>query len=86
MTTPEFHSTLQEAWDLGHDAVMLKNYIRPGGKQPENVVVARDLAQFRDPEKAAFDPSQRLSANLIAGLSGLGLPFAAGMFSNGDER
>ncbi len=67
----EIQATLREAFDAGHDAVMMKNYTRPGGKKPETVIVVRDQAQLRSPN-AAFDPRKRDSADLLAGT----LPFA----------
>jgi hypothetical protein len=67
----EIQVTLADAWDRGHDAVMLRNYTRPGGKTPENVVVVRDANQLRSPS-AAFDPSRKLDRNLLAGVTGAG--------------
>jgi hypothetical protein len=65
----EIQVSLKSAWDLGHDAVMLKNYIRPGGTGPENIIVVRNKNQLRSP-KAAFDPAKRNSQNILAGAAG----------------
>lgn len=65
-------ATLMDAWDAGHDAVMLRNYTSPGGLTGRNVLFVRDPAQLRSPW-AAFDPAKRGSGDLLAGLGGLGL-------------
>ena len=62
------NATLMNAWDAGHDAVLIKNYATPDGKTVD-VIVVRDPAQLRDP-KAKFDPRKRDSADLLAGLGG----------------
>jgi hypothetical protein len=66
----EIQARLKDAWDRGHDAVMVKNYTRPGGQKPEPVIVVRDPNQIRSPS-AAFDPELKTSRNLLAGLAGL---------------
>ncbi|TAL08278.1 MAG: hypothetical protein EPO02_13325 [Nitrospirae bacterium] len=73
----EIQATLADAWDRGHDAVMLKNYTRPGGETPENVIVVKDANQLRSPN-AAFDPTQKSSRNLLAGITGLGVAVGVG--------
>jgi hypothetical protein len=61
--------TLRDAFDRGHDAVMLRNYTTPGGIEGQNIVIVRDANQLRSPF-AMFDPARRDSANLLAGLAG----------------
>jgi hypothetical protein len=73
----EIQAALQDAWGAGHDAVMLRNYTRPGGENPENVIVVRDLSQLRSPN-AAFDPTRKFSPELLASMGGLSvIPLAA---------
>jgi hypothetical protein len=82
----EVQANLMNAWDQGHDAVMLKNYIRPGGKKPETIIVVRELNQLRDP-KAVFDPSKRLDPNLLASIgSTLIVPLAAVSAAQDEDR
>jgi hypothetical protein len=64
------------ASDAGYDSVLLQNYVRPGGKIPEEVVVVRDLNQLRSPE-AAFDPAKKDSPNIMASIGGIMVPAAA---------
>lgn len=64
---------LRKAWAAGHDAVMLRNYTRPGGQTPETVIVVKDMNQLREPD-ARFDPAKLLSPNLSAGMAGIGIP------------
>src|SRR5262249_30613151 len=37
----EIQKLLRAAWNEGHDAVIMKNYVRPGGSHRETVVVVR---------------------------------------------
>lgn len=67
----EIQASLQNAWDQGFDAVLMKNYTTPAGKV-EDVLVVRNLAQLRDP-KARFDPAKINSRNVMATGAGLGL-------------
>ena len=64
----EIQTTLQNAWDLGHDAVLLRNYTAPNGRVGD-VLVVKDPAQLRSPS-ARFNPAQRDSRNLLAGIAG----------------
>jgi hypothetical protein len=64
---------LQNAWDLGHDAVLLRNYTAPNGRVGD-VLVVRDPAQLRSPS-ARFNPAQRDSRNLLAGFAGGALAY-----------
>lgn len=61
-------ATLRDAFDGGHDAVMLKNYISPGGTKGD-IIIVRDANQLRSPS-AMFDPSNINSSNLLASLAG----------------
>ena len=68
----EIQSSLQNAWEQGHDAVTITNYTRPHGTKPETILVVRDPNQLRSPA-AAFNPAKRNSANLLASLLGTGV-------------
>jgi hypothetical protein len=72
LSAQEIQARLQTAWDRGHDAMLLGNYTRPGGKAAETVFVVRDLNQLRS-QKARFDPAKRNSANLLASGAGAAL-------------
>lgn len=61
--------TLRDAFDRGHDAVMLRNYTSPGGLTGQKIIIVRDANQLRSPN-AAFDPAKRNSANQLASLLG----------------
>ncbi len=72
---PAIRDVLKNAWDMGHDRVTLKNYVRPGADRPETVIVVRDPSQLRYPN-AEFDPAKRDSSDLLASipwLAGAGL-------------
>jgi hypothetical protein len=72
-------ATLRDAFDAGHDAVMLKNYTTPGGLKGKKVIIVRDAHQLRSPN-AMFDPGKKLSPELLAGVAGVStVPMA--MFS-----
>lgn len=77
----EIAATLSSAWDAGHDAVLLKNYTTPAGEKGKNILVVKDPSQLRSPF-ARFDPAQRNSADLLAGVAGaaIGLPVLTGQF------
>ena len=71
----EIAATLADAWERGHDSVLLRNYTSPGG-QTGDILVVKDPAQLRAPT-AQFDPVKRNSRNLLAGTAGVSvLPFA----------
>jgi hypothetical protein len=75
----EIAATLADAWERGHESVLLRNYTSPGG-QTGDILVVRDPAQLRAPT-AQFDPAKRNSRNLLAGTAGVSvLPFV------GDEE
>jgi hypothetical protein len=61
----EVVSSLRDAFERGHDAVMIKNYTTPGGLGGQNIVIVRDANQLRSPN-AAFDPAKRDSSFLLA--------------------
>jgi hypothetical protein len=46
---------MRSAWETDNDSMVLKNYISPGGKRGD-VLVVRDPAQLRD-LKARFHPA-----------------------------
>ena len=66
----DVQATLENAFGAGHDAVKIKNYTRPGGQNPEEIIVVRDPAQLRSPA-AAFNPRRRDSRDILAGIAGL---------------
>jgi hypothetical protein len=67
----EIAATLADAWDRGHDSLLLRNYTSPGG-QTGDVLVVKDPAQLRSPT-ARSDPAKRNSRNLLAGTAGISL-------------
>jgi hypothetical protein len=69
-------ATLQESWDKGFDAVMIKNYTSPAGKSGD-ILVVQDPVQLRSPY-AQFDPAKRQSRDLLAGIAGAAALGAAG--------
>ena len=73
----EVVATLQDAFDAGHDAVMLRNYTSPGGTSG-NIIIVKNPNQLRS-VNAAFDPERRNDKNLlysIAPVAGAGfVPF-----------
>ena len=77
----EIQASLKKAWDQGYDAVTIKNYTSPDGRKG-TVLVVKDLAQLRSP-LARFDPKNRNSADLLAGLAGAGI--LAPMFLSGGQ-
>lgn len=77
-THGEVVGTLRDAFDSGHDAVMLKNYTTPGGKTGKNIIIVRDANQLRSPH-AAFDKAKKFSPELLAGIGGMMAIPAAGI-------
>jgi len=65
----EVVGALRDAFDAGHDAVMLKNYTTPKGRGGQKIIIVRDANQLRSPW-AKFDPEQKFSPNLLAGIGG----------------
>jgi hypothetical protein len=65
----EIQASLKEAWNQGHDAVMLRNYTAPGGRSGD-ILVVKDPAQLRFPT-AKFDPRKRNSSDLSASIAAL---------------
>ena len=63
----EIASTLANAFDSGHDAVMLRNYSTPGGQVGKNIIIVKDPSQLRS-AFANFDPSKIASPDLLAGI------------------
>jgi hypothetical protein len=80
----EISGALQDAWDNGYDAVMLRNYTTPGGQTGRNILVVKDPAQLRSPN-AKFDPAKRNSSDLLAGIAGASL-IAPAMLNSGDDH
>jgi len=65
----EIQASLKQAWNQGHDAVMLRNYTAPGGRSGD-ILVVKDPAQLRSPT-AKFDPRKRNSSDLSASIAAL---------------
>jgi hypothetical protein len=63
----EIQAFLKQAWNQGHDAVMLRNYTAPGGRSGD-ILVVKDPAQLRSPT-AKFDPRRRNSSDLSASIA-----------------
>lgn len=89
LTGDESHSavvaTLRDAFDRGHDAVMLRNSNTFGGLKGQKIIVVRDANQLRSPY--AIDPAKRDSANLLAALAGLSAaPIGLPLFTPQAER
>lgn len=62
----EVAATLNDAFrGGGYDSVLMKNYSTPGGITGENIAVVANPNQLRSVQ-AAFDPSKKSSANLMA--------------------
>lgn len=61
-------ATIRDAFDRGHDAVIINNYTTAGGKTGD-VLIVRDGNQLRS-VNAAFDPAKRDSNNLLYSLGG----------------
>ena len=66
-TNLEVLGALKDAWEAGHDAVLMKNYTSHGGKSGD-VLVVKDPAQLRS-RFAVFDPSKSHLADLLASLA-----------------
>lgn len=81
-THPQVVATLQDAFDRGHDAVMLRNYTSPGGRVGD-IIIVKNANQLRS-VNAAFDPAKRESGNLLAGIAGA-LP-VAGLAAGATDR
>jgi hypothetical protein len=63
----EVVGALREAFEGGHDAVMLRNYTSPDGKSGD-IVIVRDANQLRSPA-AKFDPAKKSSSDLLASIA-----------------
>jgi hypothetical protein len=74
----EVVGALRDAFESGHDALMLRNYTTPGGKTGKNIIIVRDANRLRSPN-AKFDPAKRNSSDLLASVGRL--PRARGELS-----
>lgn len=81
-TNLEIAATVQDAWDAGYDLIRFTNYTTPGGKKGQSFVLVRDPSQIRSVH-ARFDPKKKSSANLMAGLAGLG--FGASLLGDDEQ-
>lgn len=64
----EVRATLDNAFANGYDAVMLRNYISPGGLTGKKIIIVRSPNQLRS-RFARFDPRRIKSPNLLAGIA-----------------
>lgn len=71
----EMAATVQQAWDDGRDALMLTNYNVGKGKKG-TVILVKDPSQLRK-KGAKFDPKKKFSPELLAGVGGLSVIYAA---------
>ena len=69
---------LAEAWDRGHDAVMIHNFGTPRG--PQNFVIVKNENQLRS-RFAAFDPLRKWDPDLLAAIAGIGAMPALGVMA-----
>jgi hypothetical protein len=70
--------TLAEAWDRGHDAVLVHNF--PSRRGPQQVLFVRNENQLRSPF-AAFDPARKWDPDLLAAVAGIGAVPALGVMA-----
>jgi hypothetical protein len=70
--------TVQDAWEAGHDAVMIHNF--PTARGPQNFVIVRNENQLRS-RFAAFDPARKWDPDLLAAIAGIGAVPALGVMA-----
>jgi hypothetical protein len=68
--------TLLDAWDAGHDAVMIHNF--PSRLGPQTIVFVKNENQLRSPF-AVFDPARKWDPDLLASIAGIGAVPALGL-------
>lgn len=56
---------IADEFQKNFDSVILENYIRPGGTEPQTVIIVRDPSQLRSPD-ATFNPDKRGSWNIMS--------------------
>ena len=69
-THGEVVGALRDAFEAGHDAVMINNYTAEGQVKPQSIIIVRDANQLRSPN-ATFDPARKFASHLLAGISGM---------------
>ena len=69
---------LLDAWDEGHDAVMIHNF--PSGLGPQKIVFVKNENQLRSPF-AVFDPARKRDPDLLASIAGIGAMPALGLMA-----
>jgi len=74
-TNDEIFGTVVDAWKDGYDAIHFTNYTTPAGTKGSFTLI-KDPAQVRS-VNAAFDPTKRGSANLLAGAAGATIGLSA---------
>jgi hypothetical protein len=70
--------TLADAWDAGHDAVMIHNF--PSHLGPQRIVFVKNENQLRSPF-AVFDPARKWDPDLLAAIAGIGAVPALGLMA-----
>jgi hypothetical protein len=83
-THGEVVGALRDAFEAGHDAVMIKNYTAPGGIKEQKIIIVRDANQLRSPN-AVFDPARKFDPYLLAGVSGLSVLPATSLGQGSDN-
>jgi hypothetical protein len=69
---------LLDAWDAGHDAVMIENF--PTARGPQKFVVVKNENQLRS-RFATFDPARKWDPDLLAAIAGIGATPALGVMA-----
>lgn len=65
----EVAANIKDAWDRGHDAILIHNFITDDG--PKQILIVKNENQLRVPW-AKFDPARKLSPDLLAGITAAG--------------
>jgi hypothetical protein len=65
-THGEVVGALRDAFEAGHDAMMIKNDTAARRVKPQNIIIVRDGNQLR-----GLDPARKFDPYLLAGVSGL---------------
>jgi hypothetical protein len=78
-TNLEIAGAVKDAWDAGYDSLKFTNYTTPGGKKGQQFILVRSPNQVRS-VNAQFDPKNKDSSNLLAGVgaAAVGLAVAKG--------
>jgi len=83
-TDKQIAGVLRDAWDAGHDAVLMRNYTTPDGLEGKTILWVKDESQLRSPN-ANFDPAKRSSRNLLAANPAGSAPVGATVLGGGQD-